>query len=1338
MKTILQIKKLFIIPLLFLVGNVWGQITYSGSPTTVTGASCPPATPNEIGTCGTFVGGTIKAYVVISGTSATFYLIKCATSPNNVFGTGISGSAGSYVLKTVDICGTNVTSGGVTNGSTVVPITVSLTHTGVQNYRITFLSSNGTRYYTNNIAITGTQLLPNLVCGTGTVTPTSPIQGQNASFSYSISNTGTGNYNGTLTMWWRSATTGSSLGTQISSLNAGASNTFTHNSTPLNSAPGNYVLSIEKADGTVICSKNVTVLATQPNLVCGTGTVTPTSPIQGQNASFSYSISNTGTGNYNGTLTMWWRSATTGSSLGTQISSLNAGASNTFTHNSTPLNSAPGNYVLNIEKADGTVICSKNVTVVSAPSCITWSGTPPTGEKLTAANYLCTNDIIVNTQNGTDNATNGIPRELLAKITYLGIYKGSTPNSPAVNFPVPFTDMQGSSTQYMDAIKTLAYLQYTDDTTPFDRDLINFNPDDLIERKYVIKALAEAFNIAKSIATPSPFSDVPTTHPMYGYIKRFHELGFVTGNQVYTSECTTGTCFHPDANITREDVFVVLYRILTATNFTRPTSTQLGNLSNYFVPGNNRMATMGKVPGIDQANFNHYQKTSFSIPGRGIGLDFTHTYNSFLTELPKGYFEEDHENVSSQKFTPLGIGWTHTYNIYAQKIAGYSTGNEPEKIMIYYPDGSINTFNYATGVADGVGIYDVMTRTPISGGERITITTKGQTKYVFQNYNNGKFYFIQSIKDRNNNGVKINWQNFVTNKYRISSVQEEFNDNSLGRSLNFTYMNSISGYLQQVTDNSIGRNIQFVVAPATKSLTSYRDPKGQLTSYTYDDANHFNKSNLLTEILLPKENKIRNTYVNRKLTASQTFNQNNVATSTTNVNWTPNYSSGQQYNSSSTITDPQGKNTNYTHNTLGNPTQVVAPTGTTTFNNYATGNNANLPTSLTVNGQSSSINYDTRGNVLNITKNGITNTFTYTSLNDVQTHTDGRNFTSTYSYDGVGNLSSVQRPSGGGTTTILRNSFGQVQSVTNPSGIITQFGFNTNGLTNQITMPLGITTSSNYDNASRLLSTTDANGKTNSFQYDANDNLTQSTDANTQIVQHTYDANDNHLTIKNPKNETQTNNYNFDDDMLASETFGSHTKSYTYNTDGSLATHTRGNGTFTYSYNSTTGRLTSDGHTSYAYDTRGNITSITNSNGTLTLNYDNNDRMTSYSDYFNNTVSYIYDNNNNVTRITYPGNKQVNYVYDAVNRCTSVTDWNNKVTTYTYLTDDRVSKITLPNGTFTDYTYESAGRMTSTINKKANGTVIILICFNNYDYVYLSNNFRCYELSSKFNRSRVS
>ncbi len=1341
MNTIEQWKTATVTILLVFLASVCMGQTWSSSPAVNTWTNVGN---NSTLSCSF---GTVTRFEVqarVTNLTSTSFTVQFRKMNGGTFG-----SAGTAVIVDNTECNTSPIQGGGTlnyssgsTGATFNNATHSVTPGTSKTFYVRIKPSSTTNWFISlpiTITATAAPVPPSLKAETScfVLDNTSINEGQNVTGSITVRNIGSTAYNGTVTIFIAGSLNQSVqqiIRQQIFSISSNSIQiiNFNQQSTvppgtyriwcKYNNAPNGGEQFIEN-NGCSTCSGIGCLSTSTPSrlitisgiavLSCTSINITPSSPAIGQPATFTCTVSNTGSANYPSMLSLRRKvapngTATTLTSVPAYPGNIPAGSSFTFTHSTNAIQSAAGNYILEVVEPNGNAVCSQAFTVLNPPSCITWSGTPPTGEKLTAANYLCTEGIIQNIQNGTDNANNGIPRELLAKITYLGIYKGSTPNSPAVNFPVPFLDMQGSSTQYMDAIKTLAYLQFSDDTTPFDRDLINFNPSTLIQRKYVVKALAEAFNISKSTATPSPFSDVPTSHPMYGYIKKFHELGFITGNQQYTNECTTGTCFHPDANITREDVFVLLYRILTATNITRPTAAQLNDLSNYFIPGNYRTANMGRVPDLDHANFNHYQKTSFSIAGRGIPLDFTHTYNSFLTELPKGYFEDE---ASGQNFSPLGIGWTHTYNIYGVKVDGYTLGSftEPTKIMFYYPDGSINVYNYNTNACENIGVYDVMTKAAISGGERITITTKGQIKYVFENSNNGKFYFIKTIKDRNNNGIKINWANYINNPqrslFRISSVQEEFNNGTTGRSLNFTYASAILPYLSSITDTSISRMISFNVNVPNRSLTSYTDPKGQVTSYTYDDVNNYNKSNLLTQISLPKGNKVQNTYVNRKLTSSKTFNQNNVATSTTNVNWVANYSTSG-FNSASTITDPQGKNTAYTHNTLGNPTQVVAPTGTTTFNNYATGNNANLPTSLTVNGQSSSINYDNRGNVLSITKNGITNSFTYTSLNDVLTHTDGNGNATNYSYDGIGNLISVQRPSGGGSTTISRNSFGQVQAVTNPSGIITQFAFNNNGLTNQISMPLGITTSSSYDNASRLLSTTDANGKVTSFQYDANDNLTKSTDANNQIVEHTYDANDNHLTIKNPKNETQTNNYNFDDDLLASEVFGSHTKSYTYNPDGSLATHTRGNGTFTYSYNSTTGRLTSDGHTSYAYDTRGNITSITNSNGTLTLNYDNNDRMTSYSDYYGNTVSYMYDNNNNVTRITYPGNKQVNYVYDANNRCTSVTDWNNKVTSYIYLTDDRVSKITLPNGTFTDYTYDAAGRMTGIINKKANGTVI--------------------------------
>lgn len=1201
MKTKLIFKRL-ILMLLFLVNvqSLWGQVAYSGTPTTASGATCPSGTEY----CGStpHYGNIIKANVQsVSGNSITFRVRKCDGSS--------FGSAGTLRVRETNICGSQVVSASISSGGTYKDITITVSHTGTNYYRITLYSnSDGNTYYTNALSVTGTS---------------------------------------------------------------------------------------------------------QYNLVCGSSIVTPTQPVQGQNASFSYTISNIGTGNYTGTLKMMWRNTSSGFELASKIG-LSAGQSYTFNANSTPLGSAPGTWYLRIEESDGNVLCSKTVTVVAPSSCVQWSGNPATGDALTATEYLCQNGIIQSQQNGTDNYNNYILRQDIAKIAYLGLYKGNTPSSPAIHFPAPFLDMQtqfSGNEYWYNAAKVLAYLQYNDDRSALDRDFLNFRPSDGIERRYAIKLFLEAFNIMPSSSTSNPFSDVSISDEMFKWIRKAYELGLVTGN---TTNCSSGTCFHPKDNLTRQDAFVMLWRILTFTNITKPTYTQLTNISNYFVPGNNRVATFGNIQDLGQGNFNHYQKTSFNLAGRGLNLDFTHTYNSFLTELPKGFFEED---SSGQTFRPLGVGWTHTYNIYATKVDGYTNGSytEPAKMMFYYPDGSIQVYNYATNQpdSDATGVYDVMTKTTVSGVERITITTKNQTKYVFENANNGKFYFCKSIKDRNNNGVKINWDNYLNisqrSLFRISSVQEEFNNGSTGRSLTFNYASSILGYLSSVVDNSINRTVNFNVNVSTKNLLSYTDPKGQVTNYNYDVEGYLT-SNLLTQIQLPKGNKIKNTYVQRKLKSSQTFVQNGAFSSTTNVNWTPSYGSSG-YNSSSTVQDPEDRTTSYSYNTYGNPTNISSPSSTTTINSYASGNNANLPTSITVDGITTKMSYDNKGNLLSITKNGINNTYTYTSMNDVSTHKDGRGNTTSYTYDGNGNLTKVTRPSNGGSTNITRNSFGQVASVTNPSGIQTSYVYNSNGLANQVTMPLNIQTSAVYDNASRLLSTTDANGKTTSYQYDPNNNVTKITDANNQDVFHTYDANDNHTSIKNPKNEMQNNTYNFDDDLLASESFGSHTKSYTYNDDGSLATFSRGNGTFSYTYDSNTGRLLSDGQTQYTYDTRGNIKTIANTNGTLTLSYDNNDRLTSYSDYFGQTVSYGYDSNNNVTSITYPGNKTVTYVYDANNRCTSVMDWNGKTTAYTYLTDDRISKITLPNGTYTDYTYDSAGRPTGISNKKQNGTVISAYTF---------------------------
>lgn len=1391
-------RLIFTFILLVFVFNINAQTTYTGSPSTPGSAACPntnvsTGVSGSCTTATTFQGNTIKAYVgSISGNNATIYLVKCD---------GTNFASGSYFLKTNDVCGSVVKSGNITSGASIA-ITVSLSHTGTQNYRITFTSnSSGLKYYTNNLTIAGNcntsnNVNPSNISFSNITTSAAKASWPSVSgaIGYEINYTvcSASNYSAAMTATSSGNSvnlTGLTAGTQykmqirtVFSNNcysnwSNSSSCFT-TTTPCGMPNGSnsyasnittngftahwqsvsranyYKIKVKKCSQsnydnspTFETSSNSTstVIAGldcgecyqfQVQAVCSSGggewsTSNPTGiqllkPAMPNNNAVTYSdISQT-------SFKATWPAIT--GAIRYRVNYTTCAGSFILQDLSTSTNSitisglsAKTQYKIQI-RAEYANQCfsewspSASCVTTSSNSCVVWQGTPPTGEELIAAEYLCSKGIIDSRQNASDNSSTGIMRQDIAKIGYNGLYiniaEGQR-SSPAVNFPVPFLDMQKKSEDvyWYKPAKVLTYLQFNDDRTPFDRDFINFRPEERIQRHHAIKLLLEAFNIPPSsdlVPSKNPFSDISTTDEMYPWVKKANELGFILGN----SNCAEGICVFPDSYMTRNDAFLLLYRVLVATNINRPTLSQLNDISNYYQPGNYRVENMSSAPDLAQGNFNHYQKTSFSIDGRSaIPLDFTHTYNSFLTELPEDFFRD---KKTAQSFTPMGMGWTHTYNIYAIKVDGYTIGSytESPKIIFFYPTGSINVFDYNTSLPaeEGSGIHDLMTKTNISGGERITITSKDQIKYVFENYYNGKYYFLKEIKDRNDNGIKINWSNYApagvpsdSLRYRISAIQEIFYNNATGRGLSFNYASTYSQYLASVTDNSIGRTIKFKVSLAKENLTEYTDAKGGVTNYSYlpiSVNDTYNKRHLLEEIQLPKGNKIRNTYEQRKLKSSQTFAQNGVVSSTTKVNWKQDYGPNADYKSTSSVTDPQNRNTSYSLNSLGDATNIEVPGTKVTINSYDTGKNVHLPTSITADGITTTMSYDTKGNLLSTTKNGITNSYTYTNKNDIASHTDGRKYTTIHSYDSKGNLTKVQRPAGGGSVTIGRNNYGQVSSVTNPSGIQTSYGYNNNGLVNEVNMPLGNSTSATYDNASRLLSITNANSKTSSFKYDVNDNLIQSTDANNQIVRHEYDANGNHLTITNPKNETHTNTYNFNDDLLASESFGSHTKSYTYNADGTLATYTRGNGTFNYTYHSTTGRLTSDGYTSYGYDARGNVASITNNNGTLKLYYDNSDRLTSQTDYYGQTVAYNYDNNSNVTTVTYPGDKKVNYVYDDNNRCTSVTDWNGKTTTYTYLTDDRISKITLPNGSYTDYTYDVAARPTGIQNKKSNGTVI--------------------------------
>jgi hypothetical protein len=77
--------------------------------------------------------------------------------------------------------------------------------------------------------------------------------------------------------------------------------------------------------------------------------------------------------------------------------------------------------------------------------------------------------------------------------------------------------------------------------------------------------------------------------------------------------------------------------------------------------------------GINPQNGNFsYSKTSFSIPGAKLSLDFSHSYNSYTTNF----------------YTPvnsIGKGWNHTYSIYILET--------DSDIFIFWPNGNIHVFD---------------------------------------------------------------------------------------------------------------------------------------------------------------------------------------------------------------------------------------------------------------------------------------------------------------------------------------------------------------------------------------------------------------------------------------------------------------------------------------------------------------------------------------------------------------------------------------------------------------------------------------------------------------------
>jgi RHS repeat-associated protein len=725
----------------------------------------------------------------------------------------------------------------------------------------------------------------------------------------------------------------------------------------------------------------------------------------------------------------------------------------------------------------------------------------------------------------------------------------------------------------------------------------------------------------------------------------------------------------------------------------QPASTNGGPAANPYVPHSEEP--------VNLATGNYaLQRTDVNIPGKGLPLSFSRSYNSLDATAAR-----------------LGVAWTDNYNVRLVFAGDPATsdvtviqevGRQDEYLRL--DDGSYQP---------PPGIFDNLVR---NGDGTFTLTRKDRSVLQFDSGG-----VLTSLEDRNGNLTTLTFDAGD----RLTAVTDPSS-----RTLTFSY--DASDRITSVTD-PLGRVTTYAY-DANGDLVSVTDPEGQTTSYTYD-ANH-----QMLSITDPRANVIM----------TSVYDEQGRVTSQTNADgdtWT--FSYGDRVTME---TDPRGCATVHAYDFRYRETQRTdCLGGVTTYTYDAFGNRASITDPL---GRATTMTYDSRGNLLSVT-NALSNTttFTYDAQDNLLSRTDPLGRVTTYTYDANGNLL-TSTDALAGVTSFTYDGEGQLLTATDPLSNTSTFTYDCNGYQSSAADPLGNTTSFTYDDGGRLLtqtdpllhtttytyddvdrlltvtdamghvttytydangnrtSVTDANGKTTTYTYDALNRLATVTDAESGVVTYTYDSVGNRISMTDANSHTTSYAYDPLDRLISVTDPEGNITAYTYDAVGNRLTRTDANGaTTTYTYDALN-RLTRISYpdqppVSYTYDAVGNRLSMTDLTGTTTYTYDVLHRLTSVTNPGGATVSYTYDAAGNRLSLTYPDDKTVSYDYDDASRLVTVADWAARVTSYDYDEASRLTDTDLPNGVHTERTYDDATRLLSIAHTKAGNLLTVAYTVDN-------------------------
>jgi RHS repeat-associated protein len=256
--------------------------------------------------------------------------------------------------------------------------------------------------------------------------------------------------------------------------------------------------------------------------------------------------------------------------------------------------------------------------------------------------------------------------------------------------------------------------------------------------------------------------------------------------------------------------------------------------------------------------------------------------------------------------------------------------------------------------------------------------------------------------------------------------------------------------------------------------------------------------------------------------------------------------------------------------------------------------------------------------------------------------------TTTFSYDAVGQVTSVTLP-GGRTRQLQWDAFGRnVQELR--AGASVGYGFNHQDALTAVQDPKGLVTSYDRNGFGEARGQTSPDTGSTTFARDAAGNVTSRVNAAGQTESYTYDA-DNRVTSK----------------LLTHPGLGSLTYSFAYGTSGVEA------GALV--------QVSAPGMTlGFAHNVYGQVTSATQAlAGSPSL-----------------TVGYSYANNGAPTSVTYPSGRVVTYALDAASRIAGVTvDGSQVLSGVSYSALGAITGWSFAGGQAVARNYDSSARVTS-------------------------------------------